>query len=278
MIKDSLKAMGDISRAILEPSKTPVYYHDINNFGDQLTPYLLEKILGNRVRLVRSDRFARILGVGSILHFSSPKSYIWGGGLIAEKSINLTRMNLKKIIALRGSLTKKVIENASGISLNCILGDPGVLLPIFYNPRVDKVWKIGIVPHYVDLSIVLAMEGAGKNENVVVIDVRDDVESVAAKICSCDIIVSSSLHGLVLSDAYGIPNVWVAFSQSIIGGDFKYRDYFSTTSNPERKCFQVGSHGDYCELLDSVDTLTKSAEYLYEKSRLIDSLRDLKIV
>ena len=51
-------------------------------------------------------------------------------------------------------------------------------------------------------------------------------KDVIDQITACDYIASSSLHGIILADAYGIPNVWIQLSNRIRGNGFKYRDYY----------------------------------------------------
>ncbi len=47
-------------------------------------------------------------------------------------------------------------------------------------------------------------------------------------LCSCDVIISSSMHGLILGDAYGKPTLWVKFGDDVIGNDFKFYDYYAS--------------------------------------------------
>jgi hypothetical protein len=61
-----------------------------------------------------------------------------------------------------------------------------------------------------------------------VIDLCQTVEKVVADITSCDCIFSSSLHGLIVAHAYGIPAVWIRPGGPIMGDDVKFHDYFAS--------------------------------------------------
>ena len=62
----------------------------------------------------------------------------------------------------------------------------------------------------------------------------DKWTDIIDKICSCEFIVSSSLHGLIVSDSYNVPNLWASFPKdNINGGLFKYKDYFSSVGRNE---------------------------------------------
>ena len=46
---------------------------------------------------------------------------------------------------------------------------------------------------------------------------------------SCRRIVTGSLHGLIMADAYGIPSAFV-MTYTARGGEYKFFDYFSTVN------------------------------------------------
>ena len=58
------------------------------------------------------------------------------------------------------------------------------------------------------------------------IDIQDPIETVIDRIASCDCIASSSLHGLIVSHAYGVPAVWIKFRDLPSGDDVKFHDYY----------------------------------------------------
>jgi len=55
----------------------------------------------------------------------------------------------------------------------------------------------------------------------------------------CRTIVSSSLHGLVVADSLGIPNMRMICSDRIRGGDYKYDDYYSAFGMTEHNRFDI---------------------------------------
>ena len=55
------------------------------------------------------------------------------------------------------------------------------------------------------------------------------------EIASASLVVSSSLHGLIVADSYGIPAAWVTTDVELWGGDFKFRDYHSVVLPDENR-------------------------------------------
>lgn len=114
---------------------------------------------------------------------------------------------------------------------------------------------MGIIPHYIDIdNPVLAQFLNAHKEDVLLIDLvhYDKWTDIPDQIVSCDCILSSSLHGLIVSDSYNIPNVWIGLSNELTGGDFKFYDYFSSVQRSETKKL-IASLGDLEDLLQTQD-------------------------
>jgi pyruvyltransferase len=211
----------------------PAFWYSSNNFGDALTHYLIKKISGKMPVLVeRGDAIEKVMVTGSILNNEVDNSTVWGCG-VAWSNDKIHQH--KKINAVRGLLTGKLCKK-QGIVFDEVYGDPALLLPRYYNPIIEKKYKIGIMPHYVDTLTVFNKIGFSKSQlesmGYLIVDVLDNVESVINQILSCEKIICSTLHGIIAAHAYGIPVSWVKFTDKIGGDDFKYFDYFSTTKTP----------------------------------------------
>jgi len=193
------------------------------NYGDTLTPYLISKLSGKNVGWVYpGPQHTPCAVTGSILSQKDIKfCNVWGCGV---ESFNVDPHIPKEVFAVRGRLSKEYIISSGGYCPD-VFGDPALLLPLVYKPKIKRKYKFGIVPHWTDTQ--KAIDDYGDDPDTLVIPMTDEVEKVIDSICSCDQILSSSLHGLVTADAYQIPNKWVLLGNSVPGKGFKFKDYWS---------------------------------------------------
>lgn len=201
------------------------------NFGDELSYYLLRELTGKMIvgyhNISHCFNPQDLLFIGSLLEdFTTPNSIVWGSGAICGNKP--LKNKPARVCAVRGKLTRQYLIE-QGVECPEVYGDPALLLPVVYKPQVKKRYKIGLIPHVIDLQNPLFLRLLELNENVKLISFAnyEDWHSVIDQINECEFIISSSLHGLIISDAYHIPNLWVRVSDGIIGGNFKYHDYFT---------------------------------------------------
>lgn len=207
----------------------PTFWHKSINYGDQLTPYLIEKISGNKAVLTEQTKdIVTVMVTGSILGTNVFNSIIWGNGYAWYHEAVNKPLDIR---AVRGVLSRNKIL-AFGFDCPEVFGDPALLLPDIYNPTKEVKYKLGIIPHIIDYEKVCVMYDNLEND-VIIIDLRESVEEVINKIIQCDKIISSSLHGLITPHAYGIDSMWVEFSDNVIGDGFKFKDYFSSVKIEE---------------------------------------------
>jgi len=191
------------------------------NYGDQLTPWIVQQITGTRAEFVEAaDRRMKLVAVGSILSSVRAPSVMWGTGMMSRHDPTDTRVDYR---AVRGPLTAALIASQGGRPPE-VFGDPGLLLPRWL-PRSPVRHRLGIVPHYVHFKN--AQKAFGGEAGVPVIDVRRGVGHVTAEITACECIASSSLHGLIAACAYGIPHVRLQFREAIAGDGSKFSDFYA---------------------------------------------------
>jgi pyruvyltransferase len=200
----------------------PLYWYKDLNWGDALNPILIELLSERKARYTPYFFCDRFIAIGSILENANERTEVWGSGLIRE-GIKLTSRP-KKIHAVRGPLTRATLLE-DGIECPETFGDPALLLPFFFNPDVPKKYDVGIIPHYVDKNNPW-VEMHRSDPSILVIDVQSYTWDFVKAVKSCRVILSSSLHGLICSDAYRVPNTWIQLSDNLIGGDFKFHDYY----------------------------------------------------
>jgi pyruvyltransferase len=211
------------------------WYSDYPNWGDAINPVLAGLLSGKPVRKVEVGEGDCYIAVGSILWMADSRTEVWGSGFM--KAENTVQAPPKKIHAVRGPLTREVLRT-QGIECPEVYGDPVLLLPQFYNPKVDPQYEVGLVPHISDKEQPWIEQQRGQ-PGVLVIDVQGDAWEFVQAVKSCRVILSSSLHGLICADAYGVPNAWIRPSERVPGGDFKFRDYRLSIGAEEPKPLHV---------------------------------------
>lgn len=204
------------------------------NFGDYLSPLLVEMLSGQKVQYAPVYK-ADMMAVGSIMNrerkakrFLLPrKLHVWGAGTDAPDHSFSGRHYYH---AVRGS---KTAEQIAGGMAKPALGDPGLLASYWWDgrPKPEKRYKLGVIPHYVDKADP-AIAFMQSQDGVKVIDVFWPVEEVLRAVQQCEFVISSSMHGLIVSDSFGVPNRRLVLSQGVIS-DYKFLDYYSAYGTDE---------------------------------------------
>lgn len=208
-------------------------YPHTKNFGDALGTPIVEFLSHKKVLpsknisrfLFHLLKFRNYAVVGSILQWVKNQSIVWGAGFISDQ--NIERISVPStVFAVRGPKSREVYLK-NNIPCPEVYGDPALLLPLMYYPEVSKKFKFGIIPHYFDYNHPWINE-VRQRKDVLIIDlmVYTDYQLIVNQILSCESILSTSLHGLIVSDAYRIPNLHITLSDKVVGAGFKFEDYY----------------------------------------------------
>ena len=184
------------------------------NFGDEIGPLLVRALVGDRP----DQGDARLISVGSVLQFSRPGDVVWGAG-INGKVRQRVRYPLD-VRSVRGPLTRAVLLG-HGVSAPEVYGDPALLVPtLFSSIRPDGSGGMLVVPNLNELERVSGDD---------VLSPLGDPLAIAARIAGSGFVVASSLHALVIADAYGIPSRPLV---PLAEHPLKYLDYYAGTGRP----------------------------------------------
>lgn len=235
------------------------------NFGDILNPYLVEKLTGEPPRF--GPKGEGVLAIGSTIRFARDNAAVWGAG-----APRLTdRLNPRaRYLAVRGPITARLVESC-GAAPPAALGDPAAILPRLYKPRSSGArHALGVVLHH-------AHEGRLRfGPEVKVISVLRagyaGIEAFIDELHQCERILSSSLHGLIVSHAYGIPAQWFTVvdepTHAVPGDGTKFHDYHLSIGLEEKSplLLEAGS---------LIDRGSKTSEYLPARPIDVDRLLDV---
>lgn len=195
------------------------------NFGDYLSLVTVDQSLRRHGYTLADEtpRQTRMLAIGSILHYARNDDVIWGSGINGrpgQDDLNrrVQRLNVR---AVRGPRTQEILRRR-GFAVPDVFGDPALLLPQLFPGRFRprRLRPFVFVPNLHDLSFI------GGVSSHVVSPLGSWNRRIEA-ILEAELVLASSLHGLIIAEAYGIPARYVRLSNG--ESEFKYRDYYEGT-------------------------------------------------
>jgi pyruvyltransferase len=228
----------------------PTHPHRSKNWGDIVSHPLVKTISqSEKVTLTNnSGDSGKLIVVGSVLQHLRHGDLVWGGGCIDQNHISGIP---QKVFAVRGPLTRHELLS-KGIECPPIYGDPALLMPYITDyKRKEPKYKYGLIPHYADENEIQVE--TLKERGVKIIDICGGLEKFIEDIMDVEFILSSSLHGLIAADAWGIPNARVIIKGTLYGGHFKFIDY----------CLSVNRKIDYGYQLTSTTSLEDLSKIHY---------------
>jgi len=193
------------------------------NFGDELNPWLWEKLIPG---ILDEDASVAFVGIGSLINNGLPqktryarKIVIFGTGVGYGKGVPKIDESYT-IYCVRGLLSAQAL----GISEKLAITDGAVLIRQVFSNQSPKKYRFSYMPHY---------ELAGKGWETVCqklgfgyIDPRWSVEQVLSSISETEILLAEAMHGAIIADALRVPWLPITTNSSILA--FKWQDWCSS--------------------------------------------------
>jgi pyruvyltransferase len=216
------------------PEGLPLFYWKEGpfvNFGDYISLKLVERIVGRSLAFYQKrtpNCKKKLLASGSIFYFALNDDVVWGSGIngkrLEKKDYLFSALDIR---AVRGPLTRQYLKKTFNLDAPEIYGDPALLFPYFFpefqksaNPQYEYI----VIPHYLEQNLF----SKDVYENIVF--PTEPWDEIIRKILDSKFVISSSLHGVILAEAYGIPARLLRVSEK--EPIFKYIDYYMGTNRP----------------------------------------------
>ena len=234
------------------------WWNRVPNAGDYFGKWLLEK-MGYKVKFSYKPE---LIVCGSVLGFGEFKNTkIWGAGYHYEEEKQLEVEN-RIFYAVRGKLT----YNKLNLSSNIALGDSGLLLSRFFQPKTQKEHEVCIVSHYIDYQW---FKKNYTNKYYVINMGINNIEKIANEINKCYFVFSSSLHGIVFSHSLGVPAIHIEKIKLGSKNNFKFKDYYSVLDIP-----YIKEDLNEKELDEFVGQYIKNKSQYLPKKKIIKQIQD----
>lgn len=241
-------------------------YKPFVNAGDNFNYFLVEMLSNNYYKEFtfdgpgNSNLGDRFIFTGSLATDSTNHSILCGAGII-EKAPRVIK-DFKECYGVRGKYTLDAVKmcNPNYDTNNIVLGDPGLLLSFLvknYNKQVCSKFKYGLILHMIDKQFINDYFTKDFLDDILIIDIEtDDFYNLSLQICQCEIIISSTLHGIIFANSFNKPTIYINLNKegkSLMPKDnIKFYDYYSIFNIDNSL---IENKIDYVITKDNVDNL-----------------------
>lgn len=185
-----------------------------------------------------------LLGVGTLidahwLTYIKPHKDIWGCGYAGDQ--RLFKTDYKETCtfhAVRGPLTR----DALGLPGDFPIGDPGLLLPHLTDFSRNPSGQVLYIPHFETRDALRrnTLELIGADDYLDICCLRTEFCARLERIANAKFILTTSLHGAIIAQAYGVPWALCCPPQARHNMPGKWEDWFA----------YLGLHVKFCDHLD----------------------------
>ena len=205
------------------------YWWEKPNLGDDLSRVIVEHMLSLRGISLEKPVHGRkhLYAVGSIITAGIQDCTVWGSGVLFATMLNRVKGRKLDIRSVRGPVTRILLIDM-GYNVPEVYGDPVIILPEIYKPvNAEKKYKYGVIIHKDQKFSSKEDERFISRNDVLLIDIRTrDYRGFVDKVVSCEKVISSSLHGIIIAESYGVPAM---MHQPTVEPLLKYCDWYYST-------------------------------------------------
>jgi succinoglycan biosynthesis protein ExoV len=206
---------------VREAAPLQIYYYkdSVGNFGDDLNPWLWPQLFPKPLELCFDDR-TLFIGIGSILNQKIPahpeKKIVFGSGFGYGTPPAITES--WRFFCVRGPLTARAL----GLPENIAISDSALLLRELIEPAWTAKYDAAFMPHHITAHYD-DWRHVCESLSICYIDPRAPVTGTIDAIRKSSVLITESLHGAIVADAFRVPWIPVRTRPRIL--EFKWQDW-----------------------------------------------------
>lgn len=199
------------------------------NFGDDMNAWFWDALIPDRAAL---DPGVTLIGIGTIIsrkHLAGKSRVVIAGSGVGYGVADPLNRQGVDVAWVRGPRT----ASALGLPPQKAITDPAcavVRLGLF--ERRPKTARRLFIPHRITAGLALDWSRIGRETGLEVVSPKLDAHTVIQSIADADLVVTESMHGAILADAFRTP--WIAIAISHHFNEFKWGDWADSMETPLR--------------------------------------------